>query len=227
MSAMRCLLLCIGLLASGLAGAQQRLLLGGLEIADEAFYGYTGVVIPPAARGRQRGLVQRYWLDHLGYAYDGGPGRVEARAWGAEAALGYTGATASGWGTVSLGLRLTDTTLAPDDPGAGARGSQFAGHLQLEGEREWVPGWRLGAIASVTTRRDEYWLRLRSMHRTGSAWSPGVEFVAGGNSETRSRAIGLVLAFRPAGRSWSVVLKGGARRQDGDAAPYAGIELAR
>lgn len=217
-------LLWTGLATSPLAAADQRLWLGGFETADDAFYSYAGLVTAPA---RGRGLVQRYWLDHFGYEYDGGPGRVAARAWGAEAALGYSRSSAAGWGTASLGLRFTDTTLSPGDPGASARGGQWAARLQLEGEREIAPHWRAAAIASITTRQDEYWLRLRIMRHSDRVLAPGFEVVAGGNSETHSRAAGLVLALRPAGRAWSVALKGGLRRQDGDDSAYAGIEFVR
>jgi len=94
--------------------------------------------------------MQRYWLDRYGYGYEyeGAPGLLQADVWGAEAALGYGGASADGRRNVSLGARCTDTVLDPDDPTANARGSQIGAKVQVEVEHAIAAQWRLGAIAS-------------------------------------------------------------------------------
>ena len=114
-------------LASGAANAQERLVLFGGEVADAAYYSYFGTVLPFGTRAGGRCWFQRYWVDAFGYEYDGGPGRVQADAYGLEAAVGYGGSSERGWWSTSLGLRYTDTSLDPDDPDAGARGSQLGG----------------------------------------------------------------------------------------------------
>jgi hypothetical protein len=217
--------LLLALLATAPAAAGDRLLLAGGESADDAYYSYLGLVVVGPARENGRGFLQRYWLDHFGYQYDGGPGPVRARAHGAEAAVGYGGSSASGWANVSVGLRFTDTELSPDDPAAGARGRQLGVKLQLQGEREFAPGWRLGAIASLSSRQREYWGRLRLMHGMTPTLSLGAELVAGGNDESQSTAAGVVLALRSATSRWSAGFKAGARRQDGGEGAYAGVEL--
>jgi hypothetical protein len=216
----------LALVIAAPSATAERLLLAGGESADEAYYSYLGMVVTGPARENGRGFLQRYWLDYFGYEYDGGPGRVTARAHGAEAAVGYGGSSRSGWANASVGIRFTDTNLSPDDPAADARGSQLGVKLQLQGEREFAADWSLGAIASVSSRQNEYWGRLRLTHDTTSVMLLGAEVVAGGNRESEFSAAGLVLVLRPASApTWSVAFKAGARRQDGDDGAYAGTEL--
>lgn len=212
------------LLTSGVS-AEDRYFLAGGEIARDAHYSYVGVVLPGPLREGGRGLVQRYWFDRFGYEYDGAPGRVKARARGAEAALGYSAGSTSGWWGVSLGLRYTDTTLTPDDAGAKARGSQTGIKVQVEVDQQIAPNWRAGAIASFANRQDAYWSRLRLTRATSAVVSWGVEAIAGGNRESDWTAAGLVLSLRPA-NEWTVALKTGYRSQSsGSDGAYGGVEL--
>lgn len=214
------------LLLAGSATAADRYVLAGGEVADQSYYSYLGLVLPGPMRAAGQGFMQRYWLDRFGYEYDGAPGRVKARAHGAEAALGYSGSSASGWWGAYLGLRYTDTTLSPDDSSAKARGAQTGVKLQFEVDQQFAAHWRVGAIASVLSKQDAYWSRLRLMNTGTGTTSWGVEAVASGNSESRWRAAGVVLSLRPTSE-WSVAFKSGYRAQSGaggDGA-YGGIEL--
>ena len=220
-----------GLLASlavlPAAHAEDGLLLAGAEVSDAAYYTYLGAIVPGPGRENGRGFFQRYWLDGFGYEYDGTPGRVDARAWGAEASLGWGTSSPSGWGSVSAGLRFTDTSLSPDDPAATARGGQLGLKLQLDGEHDLGNNWRLGAIASYATRQDGYWARLRLMNRGSAGRSLGLEFVANGNDEANSTAAGIVYAVQPPARRWSVTFRAGYRLQDEADGVYGGIEFGR
>jgi len=208
------------------ARADDRMFLAGGEYSDAAYYAYTGMIVPGPGRVGGRGLFQRYWLDRFGYEYLGGPGRVEASAWGAEAALGYGAGSESGWWAVSLGLRYTDTDLTPDDPDAEARGSQVGGKLQLEVERALSSAWRLGAMASYASQQNGYWGRARLTYGPTAARSYGIEVVANGNDEADSTATGLVFTVRPAASKLTVSLKAGYRFQDDDYdGAYGGVEL--
>lgn len=210
----------------GSAPAADRYVLAGGEVAERGYYSYLGLVLPGPMRTAGQGFMQRYWLDRFGYEYDGAPGHVKARVHGAEAALGYSGSSASGWWGVYLGLRYTDTTLTPDDPGAKARGAQTGAKLQVEVDQQFATHWRAGAIASYVNQQDSYWSRVRLMHTRSAAASWGVEAIASGNRESRWRAAGAVLSLRPT-NDWSVSFKTGYRSQagaGGDGA-YGGIEL--
>jgi hypothetical protein len=88
------------MLAGRHAVAADRLLLVGAEAADAAYYSYVGALVPFGERKDGHGWYQRYWVDAFGYEYDGGPGRVEADAYGVEAALGYGGSDELGWWSV-------------------------------------------------------------------------------------------------------------------------------
>lgn len=207
------------------ARADDSLFLAGGEYSDVAYYSYAGVILPGPGRKQGRGFLQRYWADWFGYEYDGAPGRVEARAWGGEAALGYGASTADGWWTAWLGLRYTNTDLTPDDPSAEARGSQLGGKVQFDFEQSLSSAWRLGGIASYANQQNAYWGRLRLMHQSRPAGGLGLEFVANGNDEADSTAVGLVYSAKPAGARWSLALKAGYRFQDEGDGAYGGLEF--
>jgi hypothetical protein len=207
------------------AVAADRLLLVGAEAADAAYYSYVGALVPFGARKDGRGWYQRYWVDAFGYEYDGGPGRVEADAYGLEAALGYGGSDELGWWSVSAGLRHTDTRLEPNDPHARARGSQLGGKLQFDFERKVAQDWRLAGIASYSNEQDGYWVRGRLMHGSTQARTFGVEAVANGNDEADATAAGFVTTFRPGQARFTVGLKAGYRFQDDADGAYGGFEF--
>jgi hypothetical protein len=213
------------MLAGSRAIAADRLLLVGAEAADAAYYSYVGAIVPFGERRHGRGWYQRYWVDAFGYEYDGGPGRVEADAYGVEAALGYGGSSELGWWSVSAGLRHTDTELEPDDRRANARGSQLGGKLQLDFERKVAQDWRVAGIASYSNEQNGYWLRGRLMHGTTQARSFGFEAVANGNDEADATAAGFVTTFRPGNARYTVGLKAGYRFQDDADGAYGGLEF--
>jgi len=222
----RRLVLCACLVAAPATHAQQRLLLAGGEYSDAAYYAYTGLILPgPGAHENGRGFVQRYWLDWLGYQYQGGPGLVKAQAFGAEAALGYSASSEAGWASLTVGARFTNTDLSPDDPSANVRGSQWGVKVQLDGEREVAPSWRVGGIASYTAGQDGYWGRLRVMHRLSAPHSIGAEAIANGNPEANSFATGLVYAVQPTAGKWSLSVKAGYRFQTDADGAYGGLEF--
>jgi hypothetical protein len=208
--------------------ADDTIWLAGGEGSDADFYTYTGLIVPGPGRKDGRGWFQRYWVDRFGYEYESGPELIEARVWGGEAALGYGAPTANGWRSISFGLRYTDTKLSPDDREASARGEQYSAKIQLEGETEFSPGWRIGAIGSYTFAQEQYWGRVRLTRRVAEDWSVGTEAVANGNEEAQSVAAGLLLTLQPHGAPWSVGLKAGYRDQeDSDDGAYGGLELSR
>jgi Cellulose biosynthesis protein BcsS len=226
MTPLRSFLAAAVLLASVPAAAGERLVLTGGEVAEDAHYAYAGVILP-LGRYVEQGWRQRWWIDHLGYEYDGGPGHVEARAIGVEAALAWSRPWSDGWFAASTGLRYGDTDLSPDDPGAEARGTQASLKLQVDAERGLPNGWRAGAIASWTGAQQSYWARLRVQQAPRTGLRGGVEAIAGGNDESRYAAAGLVWEWRPAAAGWTVGLRGGYRFQDEADGPYAGVEFGR
>jgi len=192
------LVVVIGLVAAGSTQAEERIFLAGGEYSDIAYYTYAGLIVP---------------------------GRVEADAFGAEAALGCGASSSAGWWTVSLGLRYTNTDLTPNDRSASARGSQLGGKVQLEMDQAIASAWRASAIASYSNQQNGYWGRLRVMHEPTPTTSLGVEFIANGNDEADSTATGPVLRLQPAGSKWSVNLRAGYRFQDEDDGAYGGFEF--
>jgi hypothetical protein len=223
-------ILCITLAAGSVltaseAAASERLLLFGGEVADAAYYSFVGALLPFGERQNGRGWYQRYWVDAFGYEYDGGPGRVQADAYGVEASLGYGGSNELGWWSASAGLRHTDTSLDPDDRNARARGSQLGGKLQFDFERKVAGDWRVGGIASYSNEQNGYWVRGRVMHGATQARAFGFEAVANGNDEADATAAGFVTTFRPGASRFTVGLKAGYRFQDDADGVYGGVEV--
>jgi hypothetical protein len=223
-------ILCVTLAAGSVltaseAAASERLLLFGGEVADAAYYSFVGALVPFGERKNGRGWYQRYWVDAFGYEYDGGPGRVQADAYGLEASLGYGGSNELGWWSASAGLRHTDTSLDPDDRNAHARGSQLGGKLQFDFERKVAGDWRVGGIASYSNEQNGYWVRGRVMHGATQARAFGFEAVANGNDEADATAAGFVTTFRPGASRFTVGLKAGYRFQDDADGVYGGVEV--
>lgn len=219
------LLLAAAVVVPGGAAADNRLALYGAELGNDEYYSYAGVVLPGPGNESGRGLLQRYWIDAYGYEYDSGSDRIEASAYGLEAALGYGGSNEKGWASAFLGLRHTDTDLTPDDPDATARGGQVGIKVDLQGEREIAADWRGNVILSYTNEQSAYWTRARAMHALSARQALGAEFVAGGNDESRSRSVGAVFTFQAGPAPWSMGLKAGYRSDSDDSGAYGGIEL--
>jgi hypothetical protein len=224
MNTLRLLAAVLALASASTVQADERIFLSGGEYSDVAYYTYAGLIVPGPGRENGRGFLQRYWVDRFGYEYDGAPGRVEASAFGAEAALGYGASSTAGWWTVSLGLRYTDTDLTPDDRSANARGSQLGGKVQLDLDRALASAWRGNVIMSYSNQQDAYWGRVRVMHDATPTRALGIEVIANGNNEADSTAAGLVASLRPAASSWTVSLKAGYRFQDEADGVYGGLE---
>lgn len=210
------------LLAPAPALAADVYLLAGAESASGARYAYVGAVLPLAAAGS--GFKQRYWADRQTYEYDAGPGRITAHARGLEGALGYGGATANGWWSAFAGVRFSETTLTPDDPGGSARGHQAALKLQIEGDTRIVGEVRLGGVASYTARLEQYWARARVSLPLGAGANVGPEVTLSGSPESNARAFGVFATLTPGQGAVSFTLKAGRRTQDGARNSYAGVE---
>lgn len=200
----------------------------GAEGSDSAYSGYVGVLVPSESLGEQgSGWFQRYWADTFGYEYLGPPGLVEAEAYGAEAAIGWSASSANGYGAVSIGYRFVDTELSPDDLTASARGGKSGAKVQFDGERRFSADWKAQVIASYTTSFDGYWSRLRMLNTSSPSVHLGLEVAAQGNDEYDAWLSGLVAVFQPSDGAWSVALKAGYRFQDDLDGAYGGLELSR
>jgi hypothetical protein len=200
----------------------------GAEGSDSAYSGYVGVLVPSEGLAEQgSGWFQRYWADTFGYEYLGQPGLIEAEAYGAEAAVGWSASSADGYGAISIGYRFVDTELTPDDLSASARGGKSGAKLQFDGERRFSSAWKAQAIASYTTSFDGYWSRLRLLNTSNASAHLGLEVAAQGNDEYDAWLTGLVAVFQPSDGAWSVALKAGYRFQDDLDGAYGGLELSR
>ena len=196
--------------------------LAGAESASGTRYAYVGAVLPLPFAGD--GFKQRYWADRQTYGYDAAPGRVTAHASGLEASFGYGSASPDAWWAAFAGVRLSETTLTPDDPGGSARGRQAALKLQFEGDTRIAGEARINGVANYTARLDQYWARARVSLPLGAGLRAGPEATLSGGAESDARAFGVFATLVPGAGPSSITLKAGRRRQDGSSSSYAGLE---
>ena len=203
------------------------LVLGGAQFATRAPYGYLGTIIALPGQRLGDGWVQRYWVDALRYEYDGGPGRVEAKAWGVEAMLGVQSSTARSHAAGYLGLRAQNTLLSPFDPGNRAEGRRTGLKLQIEGEQAIARSWRVNGIANYSTATYDYWTRGRLLHGLAGGTYLGPELIVQGNRDYNLRAVGLVFGgLKPPGSALSLSVKAGYQDTKTGGGAYGGIEFA-
>jgi len=208
------------------AQAQSGHFLAGGEASARDFYTYVGAVLPLPGNRLGQGFVQRYWLDYFGYEFQGAPGEVRARAWGAEALVGYQTSSQRNWGSLYVGVRYTDTTLTPADPGADVSGSAFGVKVLAEGETWLDERWRVNGIASYAFAQSGYWVRGRALRTLPNRLHLGPEVVLAGNPDYDTQRYGLVLGgFRALGGSLDV--KGGYSTGSSGSSGYGGIEFFR
>ena len=154
-------LLSAGLTAGGVASAQslKGVAFGGGSVG-EGVSAYAGAVtsLPGASLGK--GLAVRGSVNGGRYRYTGGPGRIQAKYIGAEAALVYQSSGDWGWGNVSVGPRFTDISLSPADPENKRQGTRVDLALQTDGGLG-MEDWRLGWIGSIGVIDGAYQARLQ------------------------------------------------------------------
>lgn len=211
-----------------LSNGAESLGLAGAEVSPDSSYVYMGATLPIHGSRLGSGIVQRYWLDRLTYSYKNNGRNIDARAWGAEGALGYQGNPSWGWWGTYFGLLYRDTRLSPDDLGSTSRGGKIRGRFQLEGERDLNDAWRVNGNASYVFGQDSYWIRGRVLYKVNGRISTGLEMITQGDPDYNAAQLGWVVLGLSAGPNVDLGLKIGAKRTKGEAAQgYLGIELSR
>jgi hypothetical protein len=216
-------------LASPAASAESLFLTGG-EISKDGGYAYAAALVPFSGSTLGNGFVHRYWVEYLTYEYIGGAANqvIEAKAPGAEFALGYQKASPTGSVGAFAGAYYKDTELTPDDPTSKVRGSHLRLRLQLEGEHRFQDTWVANGIAAYVLGQEAYWFRARLLRRVNGPIHAGVEGVTQGDPDYQGHQVGLVLTgFEPV-RRLSLGFKAGVKKIEGRPSnAYFGIELAR
>lgn len=209
------------------ARAAEWLGLAGAEIAEDAHYAYVGALLPASGR-LGTGVVQRVWLDWLGYSYQAGNITVDVQAPGAEYALGYQSAGARGWWGIYGAVQYRDAQLSPVQPDSAVDDHAWRIGLHLEGERRLGNTWRTNGNASVYAPLRSYWMRGRLLREVGAGLYIGPELIVQGDPHYDAQQLGVVLdGLRPS-KETALAAKAGAFWNDADQRGwYLGLELAR
>jgi hypothetical protein len=132
---------------------------GGGTIADGGS-GYAGAVIALPGARLGRGLAVRGSVNAGTYRYDVNGVDIDADYVGGEAALVYQFSGAWGWTNLSVGPRVSDLALQPDDPANERRGTTWDVGLQVDGAQQVSPKWRLDYFGSVGVLEGAFQTRL-------------------------------------------------------------------
>jgi len=199
--------------------------IGTAEGTKDDYYLGLGVIIPLPHYVLGHGWVQRYWIDHYTYSYESGPRRIDATVFGAQAMLGYQASKPGLSGAAYLGLRYSNTSLSPDDPGNSARGDQFRPAAQLEGSKDFSAKWRGEGIVAYTFGLNGYWARARVLRNLSGTKFVGPELIVQGDPTYDAQKVGVVFGgLQPFSRVF-MNLRAGYRFQSGADSPYIGVEL--
>jgi len=209
--------------------AGEKLFLTGAEGGtSDSYYTFIGLVAPIGNSNLGDGLVQKYWVDFLGYSYDTNQ-MIVAQAVGVEAMLGYQMSGSSTRGGIFAGARYNSTSLSPDDPGNNTRGDHVWAKGQLEGEMDLAESLKVSGIASYTFGADSFWMRTRFLYRLNQNLSTGPEAIHMGDPNYRAWQFGwVVTGFEPL-PGFKLGLKASARITEGtdDVDGLAGVEIVK
>ena len=210
------------------AGAGEKLLITGAEGGagdTENFYTFAGLIMPVFGEKLGNGLVQRYWVDILGYSYDTNQ-EIDALGFGLEGALGYQTSSSKGWAGAYLGLRYNNLSTSPDDPGNDNDNEHVWLKTQLEGQWNFAEAWKLTGIASYLFAADSYWMRTQLLHDLNMGLTTGPEVVFMGDPNYRALQLGWVVSgFKPTPTT-NVGVRVGVRLTEGAGANgLIGVEL--
>jgi len=220
----------LGLLATAPgAWAGEKLFLTGAEVGtSDNYYTFLGLLAPLGDNHLGDGLVQKYWVDFLGYSYDTNQ-TITAQAVGVEAMLGYQMSSSSAWGGIFAGARYNNTSLSPDDPGNDTRGQHVWAKGQVEGGMDLAESLKVSGIASYTFGADSFWMRTRLLYRLNQDLSTGPEAIHMGDPNYRAWQFGwVVTGFEPL-PGLKLGVKASARITEGadDVDGLVGIELVK
>jgi hypothetical protein len=216
------------LLTTAGAAAADEIWLTGAEGSSNNASAYIGRVAPLPGSQLGNGWISRLSADWTRYEYDNDGVTVEARGPSAEVALAYQRSNDRYWWSLSGGLVYRHTSLSPDDPDAETRGNQAGLKLQAEGETTlFGPAWRVGGNLSYVLGVQSYSARGRIMREISPGRRIGVEAMAQGDPDYRSRQAGVVMAVKVSKQA-ELGFKVGIRKTAGlEEAGYFGVELNR
>lgn len=176
---------------------------------------YVGAVasLPGASLGR--GLAVRGTAIAGNYRYAENGTSIRGRYRGGEAALVYQLSGNFGWSNLSVGPRVTKTSLSPADPKNELQGTRWDLGLQADGAFNLDPQWRLTYLGSFGVKHGAYLARAavgRLVNREKQT-RIGVEGTIQGDPAYNSRSAG-VFASTQIAKATEIQLSAGIRDQE-------------
>lgn len=221
------------MLTPSLAQAGDLLFLSGAEGGAGGskaynYYTFAAVIAPLFSNSLGNGLVQKYWIDVLGYDYPSNNQTIDVAAIGLEGSLGYQVSGQNGWAAAYAGVRHSNSWLSPDDPSSSVSGSLVRAKFQVEGEIQLASDWKVNANGSYILASDSYWTRGRGLHRLFKEVYTGPEIIMQGDPSYRAWQLGWVLTgFEPVPKGGLGVKAGVRKTEKAETGGYLGVEFSK
>lgn len=224
----KCFLGGVAILAASPAIAQDHrgVAFGGGTVADGTS-GYAGAVVAIPGARLGNGFALRGSVNAGTYTYVINSADIEAEYVGGEAAVVYQTSGTWGWANFSLGPRVSDLSLSPDDPANERRGTTWDIGLQADGALRVDPRWRLDFYGSLGAIEGAFQTRLAVGRTVNGARQTriGIEGAVQGDPRYTTVSGGAFVATQVA-RNLEGQFSAGALHQEGrDVRPYASAGL--
>ena len=184
---------------------------GQIDFADYGFVGLTAA-LPGSAIGR--GFAVRASGFGGDYSYNSGSRTIDGNFNGGEVDAVYGLSGAHYWFDAIGGVRYTDTSLSPFDPGNRRHGRQAEAAFGADGGFTSGP-WRVDYYGEYGTRLDEYIARSSLTHTINNRFRGGAEVSFEGDPTYNLQRVGPYVGVRLDSRS-EFQLSAGVSHQSGE-----------
>lgn len=196
---------------------------GGSVDDSQAAYAGAVVALPGARLGK--GLAIRGTANAGSYDYESGGQTINGDYVGGEIALVYQTSGPWGWANFSLGPRLTDTRLKPDDPGNKRRGTRLDAGMQADGAFDGAR-WRLSWLGSYAPVDEVFETHVQLGRKlAGGKYRIGIEGGVLGDPSFTKGSAGAFVALPFAGKAELQLASGLSFQQGRSARAYGAIGL--
>jgi hypothetical protein len=166
----------------------------GIDIAKDAFYSYSGIVVALNRDLGKDGFLVKAYGAYGTYEYDSNV-RIEGTGLQGDLMLGYKLGLGRMYGAAWMGVDVQDYDLDPNDPTSRVRGSEVGFKVGADLETNAGSGpMYLGLSGIYSTAFDTYWTRARVGYDFGR-FIVGPEGVLMGNEGYDATRIGGFVKF--------------------------------
>lgn len=186
---------------------------------------YAGVVYSLPGSHLGHGLAVRASGNLGGYRYQSATTTIDGRYVGGELALVFQTSGSWGWANLSVGPRVTHTSLNPIDLTNSRRGTRYDVGLQTDGARDW-PGLRARWFGALGPFDGAYQARVQAGPKFGKGrYEFGLEAAIIGDPSFKKEMFGAYVDLPLSGNIHTQIGSGVAFQKNRDTQAYGAIGL--